>query len=87
MVSGSEAQKALQAAVKAHGDRAQDRVRLQGVPIEDLQAIVPHLERLLMRLGRLSSSMRLPPNPRKFIPEYFAPAIGWKPARMLLLYL
>jgi len=80
MVSASEAQRGLTAAVKT-------RLRVQGIPAEDVRAIVPHLERLLLRLGRLSSSLRLPENPRQFIPRYFAPAIGWKPAKMLLQYL
>jgi len=87
MVSASEAQRGLTAAVKAHGAGTETRLRVQGIPAEDVRAIVPHLERLLLRLGRLSSSLRLPENPRQFIPRYFAPAIGWKPAKMLLQYL
>lgn len=86
IIGAAEAHHGLADVVKVHGTGAEDRVRLLGIPIEDLWAIVPHLERLLLRLGRLSSSLKAE-SLRDFIPKYFGRAIGSKPARQLLKYL
>lgn len=87
MVSGSQAYKGLTAAVQGNGDGAEARVQALGVPMEDLRAVAPHLERIVMRLGRLSSSLR-PARPlREFIVEYFAPTLGRKLAARLLPFL
>lgn len=86
MVSASEAQKGLQALIKAHGDGAELHVRKLGIPVQDLRALVPHLERLISRLGRFSSSLRPDRQFRDFLHEHFSPCIGPKAARLTAMY-
>jgi len=57
-VTAAAAGKALADAVKTHGDEAEKKVRKMGVPIEDLQSLAPHLEWLIMRLGRLAGNVK-----------------------------
>lgn len=76
MVSAAEAHKGLVNAEKEHGDKVEKKVRQAGVPIEDLRAIAPHLERIIARLGRLVGSVKPAPSLRTFIPDYFAPVLG-----------
>lgn len=85
--SVSEVDRGLGAAIKAHGDDAEAKVRRLGVPSEDIRAIAPHMELYVMRLGRLSSDVKPPPLLRQFIPEYFKPVLGKRLAMRLLPYL
>mmetsp|Transcript_102058 Transcript_102058/g.288800 ORF Transcript_102058/g.288800 Transcript_102058/m.288800 type:complete len:355 (-) Transcript_102058:111-1175(-) len=89
MVNATEAQKELANVVKKHGNKAQEHVIGLGVCMDDVRAIEPHLEHLLLRLGRLAHSIRVirQESLREFVPIYFARAIGLKPARRLLVCL
>merc|ERR1711920_417317 len=87
LVNTTEAYKLLDAIAKVHGDRSEAHVKSLGVSPDDVRAIVPHLERLLLRLGRLSTAIKADRPLSAFIPEYFAPAIGLKLARGLVPYL
>lgn len=85
-VSGSQAQRALLVMVQKHGPKAEEKIRQRGIPPEDLRAVVPHLERLIVRLGRLSSSVR-PRTFGDFVVDYFAPVLGRALAKRLLPYI
>lgn len=87
MVHGSTAQNGLNAAIKKHGTMAEEKVRTQGIDIEDIRALAPHLERLVMRLGRISSSMQRGRSFREFIIEYFEPRLGRKVADHLATFI
>merc|ERR1712039_1134833 len=86
MVNTTEAHRTLEAVVKTHGAGAEAHVKSLGVPIDDIRAVAPHLERLLLRLGRLSMAVKTDRPLHMFVPEYFAPALGLKIARKLLPY-
>lgn len=87
MVNSTLAQNALGMIVKAHGEAAEAKVVACGVSLQDLRALAPHLERLVLRLGRLSTAVRAAPTLREFVPEYFRPILGRKLAYSLLGYL
>mmetsp|Transcript_37265 Transcript_37265/g.107638 ORF Transcript_37265/g.107638 Transcript_37265/m.107638 type:complete len:300 (+) Transcript_37265:100-999(+) len=87
MVSSSLAQQALNAILKAQGDNAEAFVNNLKIPTSDLRALAPHLERLVMRAGRLSSAVRPALSLTRFIPEYFGPVIGKSLAVRLLPYI
>lgn len=88
MVNSALAQKGLTAAIKEYGkEKVEERVRKLGIPAEDLRALAPHLERLVMRLGRVSSAVR-PGRPlRDFLHEYFGPRLGKKPVERIIGFL
>lgn len=87
MVNTTEVYRLLDAVVKTHGAKSEAHVKSLGVAADDIRAIAPHLERLLLRLGRLSTAIK-PDRPLStFIPEYFAPAIGLKLGRQLVPYI
>lgn len=86
-VISADAARGLAKAVKTHGDDAEAQVSKMGVPVEDLRSLAPHLEALIMRLGRLSQNIRPGPTMREFVPDYFAPKLGRKLAVRILPFL
>jgi len=87
MVHGSTAQSGLSAVVKKHGDGAEAKVRGLGIDLEDLRALAPHLERMVMRLGRVASSLQRARSLNEFVVDYFQPRLGRKVAEALPAYI
>merc|ERR1712048_866487 len=82
MVGGGEVQKALNTLCLQHGADSEAKVRRLGVPVEDLRALSPHLERYIARLGRLSTTLR-PRQLGEFIFDHFKPALGTEASRRI----
>lgn len=58
MVNAAEAQKCLVSIIKTYGSGAELHAKKLGIVTNDIRSLVPHLERLIARLGRLTSSLR-----------------------------
>lgn len=58
VVAATEAHRGLSARLKACSEKAEEQVRALGIPLEDLQALAPHLEIFVARVARLSSIAR-----------------------------
>lgn len=93
-MSAKEAQRCFAAAAgnsagRVPGQTDEDRVRQLGVPPEDLRAFGPHLERLVARVGRLSSTLRVISNKEycEFVVKHFQLALGDKTARTIVAFL